>query len=379
MKNTMIPDEMNIDFTSNFTVGICFGIYPDIVREQRETAYQEFTLMTFSLYDRISEIFQKKGIGCEMRRTARMLHMIGIFPIQNRSDFVSFYIEPIQVFLEQQYHTKIRIGIGLLAENDEYLNNSYRTAEYAYELFFFTPQPMIEFQKIHQDFTVTLEDYDQYVEDAFYSILMKKPDALDRIDQVVDVLRVVHYGNWRAVLMRIMNLAGELTGKLRHYKLYKGDFYQMQNELQDRILNSQTFIEAKQYFHEYYEHLLPTIYNNGRTGSKAVIEQVKRYIQDNFMNELSIKELSEVACVSQNYFSHMFKNEVGQNYKEYLTNIRLEKALNLLLNTDYKLYQISEMVGYNNMRTFVDAFKQKYHDSPTHYIKKLKKESGSED
>ena len=92
------------------------------------------------------------------------------------------------------------------------------------------------------------------------------------------------------------------------------------------------------------------------------------------MEEMTIQSLSAVACVSPNYFSHMFKNEVGVNYKEYLTGIRMEKALDLILNTDYPMYRIAESVGYNNARAFVEAFKNTYGESPTKYKKKVKME-----
>jgi len=48
---------------------------------------------------------------------------------------------------------------------------------------------------------------------------------------------------------------------------------------------------------------------------------------DHYNEDLSVKELADVACVSQNYFSAMFKKETGQNYKAYLTGIRMDEAL----------------------------------------------------
>lgn len=79
-----------------------------------------------------------------------------------------------------------------------------------------------------------------------------------------------------------------------------------------------------------------------------------------------------MACVSQNYFSAMFKKETGQNYKAYLTSLRMEEALRLLRETDDKTYEIAEQVGYNNVRRFVDAFKQIYSVSPMEYRKGLR-------
>ena len=105
-----------------------------------------------------------------------------------------------------------------------------------------------------------------------------------------------------------------------------------------------------------------------------MIEQVKDYIKAHYAEDMSIKELADVACVSQNYFSALFKKETGQNYKAYLTSIRMEEAIKLLRTTDLKTYEIGEKVGYNNVRRFVDAFKQIYNVSPMEYKKSLRKD-----
>ena len=78
-------------------------------------------------------------------------------------------------------------------------------------------------------------------------------------------------------------------------------------------------------------------------------------------------------CVSPSYFSTLFKNTTGENYKSFLINIRLEEAIKLVLSTDLKTYQLAERVGYNNVRRFVDAFKNKYGVSPTEYRKLYQK------
>lgn len=58
----------------------------------------------------------------------------------------------------------------------------------------------------------------------------------------------------------------------------------------------------------------------------------------------------------------------------YLTSIRMEEAIKLLIQTDAKTYEIGEKVGYNNVRRFVDAFKQIYSMSPMEYRKTFRED-----
>ena len=373
-KRARLFESAEIDFEKNFAVGITFGGVPEVVWEKEYHAFREFILTTFLFYNRIEKELVGKGLGFEIYRTAHMLHMIGVFPREHEKDFVEVYLKPLQDMVEETYSVKLCLGVGMQADSKAQLNNAYRTAKYAHELYFFHQQPIIEFQKLEKKFERSRDEYEEELEEALHEILIKSPHALEKIEHMVDVIAEIHYGNWQAVLMRIMGFTGDLTSKLQRYNLFRGDFYKIQDELQGKILNCKTLSRAKEIIHEYYGAFLPYIYSDDRASSKVTVEKVKNYIQENFMEEMSIQSLSEVACVSPNYFSHMFKNEVGVNYKEYLTGIRMEKALDLILNTDYPMYRIAESVGYNNARAFVEAFKNAYGDSPTKYKKKVKTE-----
>lgn len=370
-RSEWIFDNTDIDFNRYFAAGVTFGGLPEIVSQKEKYSFQEFILTTYAFYNRIVKEFKEQGMGFEIHRTAHMLHMMGIFPREHKEDYISRYIKPLHELIEKEYQVKVCVGVGLPVEDKSQLYNSFRTAQYAREFYFFRQHPMIPFQSIVKDFERSPDDYPYYLEEAFRAILLKDPEALRKIIHAVNVIAEMHFGNWQAVLMRIMFFTGDLTGKLFRYKLLKGDFFQIQDNLQAKILNAKTLKQAKTYVREYYADILEHIYNNERGNGKLVIDQVKTYIQENFMEDISIAKLAEVACVSPNYFSHMFKNETGQNYKDYLTQVRMEHAVDMVLNTDYPLYRIAEAVGYNNTRTFVDAFKSIYGESPTKYKKKM--------
>ncbi len=364
--------EEEIDFHDCFYVGICAGICPEIAARMSESSFGQFNLTRFSVFNQISAAFAGQKNGFVVKKDENALHIMGVFPKAEQDCFVEKYIEPIRQQTERQSGVEICMGIGTPADKPSGMLQSYKEGKFAFELYHFEEQKVIESGEIHREYNVSFEDYRDSVEQAFRSIIAKDTKVMDKIRTVMDNIEAIHYGNWNAIIMRTMNFAGDLGAKLNQYRLLDVDFYEMQNELQEQVESNYTMSSLKRCIEEHYEELLRRVYSKGRSQDKVLIEDVKQYITEHYTEELSIKELAEVACVSPNYFSAMFKKETGQNYKAYLTSIRMEEALRLLQETDYKTYEIGEKVGYNNVRRFVDAFKQIYSVSPMEYKKSLK-------
>lgn len=102
--------------------------------------------------------------------------------------------------------------------------------------------------------------------------------------------------------------------------------------------------------------------------AKRVIVDAKQYIMDHYQDpDLSVEMLCRELHMSPAYFSTMFKKETGQTYVAYLTEIRLNRAVELLNETDDKTYIIAQKVGYQEQNYFSYVFKKKFGVSPTKY------------
>lgn len=86
---------------------------------------------------------------------------------------------------------------------------------------------------------------------------------------------------------------------------------------------------------------------------------------------ISLREIAERLNVSYGYLSSIFTKQFGISMKGYLIQVRMEKALELLLKRRYKIYEIALMVGYTNTRYFSDAFRNFYGVSPTQKLETL--------
>lgn len=102
--------------------------------------------------------------------------------------------------------------------------------------------------------------------------------------------------------------------------------------------------------------------------NRQVIEKAKAYIEQHYQDpELSVETICGQLHMSAAYFSTMFKKETGQAYIAYLTEVRLNKAVELLKETDDKTYIIAAKVGYQEQNYFSYVFKKHFGISPTKF------------
>ena len=101
--------------------------------------------------------------------------------------------------------------------------------------------------------------------------------------------------------------------------------------------------------------------------SKKRIELAKIYIEENCQNKITLNDVAEYVELNMSYFSNLFKAEVGMNFTDYLLDIRVEKAKALLKDPKIKVYEIGNLVGYEDAVSFGRAFKKKLGMSPKEY------------
>ncbi|GFZ75635.1 hypothetical protein GCM10008018_20690 [Paenibacillus marchantiophytorum] len=90
-----------------------------------------------------------------------------------------------------------------------------------------------------------------------------------------------------------------------------------------------------------------------------MIAKVKEYIQLNFEKDnFSLQDSAEYVNLSPNYLSRVFSQETSQTFIEYLTQVRIRKAMDLLKSTSAKSYEVAFLVGYNDPHYFSNLFKR---------------------
>ena len=95
--------------------------------------------------------------------------------------------------------------------------------------------------------------------------------------------------------------------------------------------------------------------------------EILLYIQDHYFEKIDLDFLSKEFFLSKSYISRIFKQKLGVNFITYLTDYRLARAKELLEQTNYKVYYISEQVGFSDYSYFCTVFKKAFEMSPSEY------------
>jgi len=99
---------------------------------------------------------------------------------------------------------------------------------------------------------------------------------------------------------------------------------------------------------------------------EKIISAIKQYISENYKT-VELEDISKLIHMSPNYISKFFKLKTEQNFSEFLLLVRMEKAIELLKDIKYKIYEVSNCLGYSNGKNFARTFKTYYGISPREF------------
>lgn len=108
---------------------------------------------------------------------------------------------------------------------------------------------------------------------------------------------------------------------------------------------------------------------NFHRGSKTdkIVEAAKEYVRENYGEKLTLAAIASKIGISQGYLSSVFKKQTGGNLNDYINQMKIEKAKELLEKHEYMMYEISDMLGFENPYYFSKVFKKLTGITPSEY------------
>lgn len=111
----------------------------------------------------------------------------------------------------------------------------------------------------------------------------------------------------------------------------------------------------------------------GESGSSFTIYHILRYVDREYLNIASVKDISAKMSYSEYYISHLFKEKIGISIKEYITEKKMKNAAVLLTTSNLSIGEVSEHLNFSTEHTFRQAFKKYHGASPREYREKNRK------
>ncbi|MCR5421707.1 MAG: response regulator [Lachnospiraceae bacterium] len=136
------------------------------------------------------------------------------------------------------------------------------------------------------------------------------------------------------------------------------------------LLELNTLDEIQQWFVNKIGAACRDVVQSKEKQSSSSVERAKTYISENYSKDISLDEVSREVDISPYYFSKLFKEETGENFIEYLTSVRINKAKQLITGSDMSMKEICTSVGYSDPNYFSRIFKKNVGLTPTEYKEK---------
>ncbi|AGL02481.1 PocR ligand-binding domain-containing protein [Desulfoscipio gibsoniae] len=124
------------------------------------------------------------------------------------------------------------------------------------------------------------------------------------------------------------------------------------------------------------DELINTPVSNGEISSpkmQKLVHDAEKFIINNYKHPITLTNVADFIHINPTYFSYLFRQVKGYTFKHYLTQLRIEKAKQLLLNSSLTVSEISQLIGYDDSNYFSRVFKKVTGFPPSLYRKQPKK------
>lgn len=98
---------------------------------------------------------------------------------------------------------------------------------------------------------------------------------------------------------------------------------------------------------------------------------MKAIVEENYADNASLDSIAAQIYLSPCYLSMIFSKETHMTFKDYLIQTRINKAKELLKNTEIKIYEVAKQVGYNDTRYFSDLFRRQTGKTPSQFREEM--------
>lgn len=193
----------------------------------------------------------------------------------------------------------------------------------------------------------------------------KEEELMERIDRMFEQFRSKRFAP-EAIKMNIHHCVTTIIRTITEMEGNEDELETLEPIIGWHDLNL-TLAELKRLFVAFIEESGELIKKLRQESTKGNIAKIKQYIDANFHKNISLKSIASKFYMNSVYLGQLFKKHYGQYFNDYVLELRINEAKKLLRQTDQRVYEIAERVGFKNSDYFVTQFEKIVHMTPTEY------------
>lgn len=192
--------------------------------------------------------------------------------------------------------------------------------------------------------------------------------AQSTLNQLLNEISLIESGDLAFIKVRVLGICAMLT---RISPKQDASFQISSQEIENMdLLNKvESFKELCLLTSKICEMICTMEASQRYTGGSSIVKKACQYIDENYINKITLKTVADDLFTNPSYFSTLFKKEMGISFTDYLNDIRIKRAQDLLLSTNLSLTDISSRSGFDCQSYFTKVFKKKNGITPSEYRK----------
>ncbi len=160
----------------------------------------------------------------------------------------------------------------------------------------------------------------------------------------------------------LLNLAKKINSLM-----FEEDYNELLSDIRIKMMRCEEYMELRHNMIEILCRITDVLNNKDDDNNHVIIQKCKKYIDENYMNSISLEGIALKYHFNSSYFSNMFKAYTGTGFSEYLLAVRIDMAKKLLSQTNDKMSDVASSVGFNDAAYFNRMFKREVGISPYKY------------
>ncbi|WP_219836902.1 response regulator transcription factor [Paenibacillus sp. R14(2021)] len=125
----------------------------------------------------------------------------------------------------------------------------------------------------------------------------------------------------------------------------------------ERVMRSRTIDDLRAFAEAKINGVLDALLRMKELRPNKIVEDVRRIVQARYAENVSLRSVAQEIYMNPNYIGKLFKAHTDMTFNDYVLQVRMEKAKDLLLQTDKKVYEIAHEVGFGELDWFYKRFK----------------------